>query len=120
MPHRPPFIGGVWGGGVGGAVGELGRLPLGPLPGLLQNPVPGRASPRAQLPAQARPGAACQASLSPVAYGPGRAHVGPNLWASDRATVRRAALVYTNGYFSSAAPRLRGEGPSWTTCLLSI
>ena len=76
---------------MGGAVGELGRLPLGPLPGLLQNPVPGRASPRAQLLAQARPGAACRASLSPVACGPGRARVGPKGRASGRAAGPRAA-----------------------------
>jgi hypothetical protein len=65
----------------------------GPLPGLPLNTVSGRASPRARLPAQAQPGAAWRASPSPVAYGPGRARVGPKSRASGRAAGPRAAWL---------------------------
>jgi len=98
---------GLWGGREGGAAsaafyrwglgwrhgGSRWRAGLPPsraAAGPPQNPVPGRASPQAQLPAQARPGAACRASLSSVACGLGRARVGPKGRASARAVGPRA------------------------------
>ena len=79
--------GGIGGGGLGHWGGErwlwAGRLGSivgvsGPLPGRLANSVPGRASPRAEVTAQARARGAGRASPGTIWTGPGRAWTGPN------------------------------------------